>query len=432
MTAWPGDPPSPLYAALARESFAAAPLAADTDTDVVVIGGGIGGLAAALALAQAGVATIVLEAATIGAGASGRNNGQVIPTLTRHDPQALLKAMGAEPGERFLRMLERSADLLFDTVARYHIDCDAVRNGWIQPAHSPGRARLAAQRAHQWQARGVPAAPLDAAAMAEHLGSTAYAGGWRHAGGGHINPLAFTRGLARAVVAEGGIVHEHSPALSLAREPDGWRVATGRGAVRCRKVVMVTAAHTGNLWPGLAKTVVPVTSYQLATVPLPPELLSRILPFDEAVSDTRNDLRYFHKDRDGRLISGGALAVQLLAGARLPALVRARLAATFPHLAGIAFAAFWSGRIAMTTDRLPRLHRTQDGLVSWIGCNGRGLALAMGMGAVMRDAAMGAPDADLALAPTVAHPIPLHGLVRRTARLALPLYRRRDRREIDA
>jgi glycine/D-amino acid oxidase-like deaminating enzyme len=430
MSLWPRDPPSSLYALLSREHFAAPPLEGAAEVDVVVIGGGIGGLAAALALRQAGVATLVLEAASIGAGASGRNNGQVIPTLTRHDPSAVLKVMGTERGEKFLRMLQGSADLLFETIADYRIDCDAVRTGWVQPAHTPGRAILAAKRAAQWQARGAPAEYLDAADLAAHLGTNTYFGGWRHGGGGHINPLAFTRGLARAVQQEGGRIHEHSPAVSLARESDGWRVLTPTGNVRCRKVVMVTAAHTGGLWPGLDQTVVPVTSYQLATEKLPPERAARILPQNEATSDTRNDLRYFHKDREDRLITGGALAIQSLAQPRLAQAVRGKLGVMFPELAGAIFPFFWGGRIAMTTDRLPHLHRTPEGLIGWLGCNGRGLALAMGMGAVMRDAALGIPDEQLALAPTPLHRVPMHGLVRRTARLALLYYRRKDRREI--
>ena len=430
MTAWPDDPPAPLYAALSRERFAAPLLDGDVSCDVAVVGGGIGGLSAALHLCQAGLDVMVLEARAVGAGASGRNNGQVIPTLTRHDPAAILAALGAERGEAFLRLLEGSADLLFATVARYGIDCDAVRQGWIQPAHSPGRARLAVRRAAQWQARGAPATALDAEAMAAHLGSRAYFGGWRHGGGGHINPLAFTRGLARAVAAEGGRIHEQTPVLALTREADGWRLATPRGVVRARKVALLTAAYTGDLWAGLRQTVVPVTSYQLASAPLPPALAAAILPFNEAASDTRNDLRYARKDRDGRLVTGGALAVQVLVRRRLVALVQDRLAATFPALGRLALPEFWSGRIAMTPDRLPRLHRTPDGLVAWIGCNGRGLALGMGMGAVIRDAVLDSPDAGLALPPTALHPVPLHGLVRRTARLALIHYRRRDRAEI--
>ncbi len=425
-----GPPPSALYTRLSRETFSAPPLEGAAETDVAVIGGGIGGLAAALALRRAGIATTLLEAETIGAGASGRNNGQVIPTLTRHDPAAVLKTMGEARGERFLAMLQSSADLLFDTAASYAIDCDAARSGWIQPAHTPGRARLAERRAAQWAARGAPAEYLDAPALAARLGSTAYCGGWRHAGGGHINPLAFARGLARAAQQEGARIHEHSRARRLVREPDGWRVEAPQGVLRCRKLVVVTAAHTDALWPRLRRTIVPVTSYQLATDVLAPTVAARILPGNEAASDTRNDLRYFHKDREGRLVTGGALAIQAVARPRLERAVRARLAELFPELAGADFPFFWGGRIAMTTDRLPRLHRTPDGLIGWIGCNGRGLALAMGMGAVLRDAVLGARDEDLALAPAPLTPVPLHPLVRRTARLALIHYRRKDRTEV--
>ncbi len=375
MEPWPADSPSALYAELSREVFAAEPICGLAEADVAVIGGGIGGLSAALHLRQAGVSTVLLEARTVGAGASGRNNGQVIPTLTRHDPKAILAVMGPERGELFLRMLQASADLLFDTASRYAIDCDVRRTGWLQPAHSPGRARLAAARARQWQERGAPAEALDAATLADRLGSDVYYGGWRHGGAGHINPLAFTRGLARAVVQEGGRIHENSPVLSMQREADGWRLRTPAGEVRCRRVVLVTAAHTGGLWPGLARTIVPVTSYQLASAPLPRGIAARILPYDEAASDTRNDLRYFRKDRDGRLITGGALAVQAAARPRLEALVKRKLAETFAFLSEPNSAVFL-GRAdrdddepaaapaphARRIDQLDRLQRTGSSL----------------------------------------------------------------------
>ena len=430
MTSWPQDAPSELYRRLSRESFAAAPLANSIDADVAVVGGGISGLSAALHLRWAGRSVVLLEAATIGAGASGRNNGQVIPTLTRHDPVAILRVMGERRGDAFLRMLEGSADLLFSLVDRYRIDCDAVQRGWIQAAHSPGRAQAAAARAAQWQARGVAAEPLDAATLRAHLGGGTYAGGWRHGHGGHINPLAFARGLARAAVEEGVVIHEGSPALSLERDGPGWRLPTPGGAVHARHVVVATAAYTGGLWPGLAQTIVPVTSYQLATDPLG-AFREAILPGDEACSDTRNDLRYFRKDREGRLITGGALAVQVDVRPRLTRMVARKVAETFPALSGRTFPDFWGGRIAMTTNRLPRLHRSPDGLIGWIGCNGRGLALAVGMGAVVRDAVLGCSDAELALPPTEFARVPMHWLVRRTARLALLHYRRKDRREIE-
>ena len=420
---------APLWATLSRETFAPSPLDGSRHVDVAIVGGGISGLSTALHLARAGVQVLVLEAGAIGAGASGRNNGQVIPTLTRHDPSRVIATWGSERGERFLRMLERSADLLFELVARYGIDCDAVRNGWIQAAHSPGRARAAARRAAEWQARGAPARALSREETAALLGTDAYCGGWIHEGGGHINPLAYTRGLARAAAQEGATIVAETPVTALAREQDGWVLTTPHGTVRCEKVVLATAAYTDRLWPGLAHTIVPVVSYQMATRPLGSDAAT-ILPTNAACSDTRMDLRYFRRDREGRLVSGGALAVQAFAGPRIARLVTRRLSQVFPQVAAFEPEFVWGGRIAMTPERLPRLHRSPDGLIAWIGCNGRGLALATGMGAVVADAVQGAPDEGLALDPSPMRALPLAPLLAKTARLALPYFRYRDSQEI--
>lgn len=427
MTAWPTDAPSPLWRELSRERSRAEPLSGAADADVVVIGGGIAGLTVALELAGRGIETVVLEATSIGAGASGRANGQIIPTLTRHDPQAILARYGEDRGGRFLALLLASADRLFETVERNGIDCDARRTGWLQPAHTPGRARLAARRAEQWRVLGAPVEILDREAMASRLGTATYCGGWGHRGGGHVNPLALTLGLARAAAEQGVRIFETSPATGLARDAGRWLVTTPAGAVRARRVVVATAAHSGRLWPELARTIVPVTSYQAATTPLG-VLGEQVLPGDEAVSDTRFDLRYFRKDRDGRLVSGGALALQVAAARRLPALVRRRLAATFPQLGEVPMEHFWGGRIAMTVDRLPHLHRTTDGIATWIGCNGRGLALAFAMAPILADAVSDVEEARLALPVEPLREVPLHGLVSRTARMILPWYRYRDSR----
>ncbi|MGR7997833.1 NAD(P)/FAD-dependent oxidoreductase [Xanthobacter sp. ZOL 2024] len=255
------------------------------------------------------------------------------------------------------------------------------------------------------------------------------AGGWLHRGGGHINPYAFTVGLARGVAGTGVRIFEGSPATALKRVGGLWQVTTPAGTVRAPRVALATGAHTGDLWPGLRRTFVPVTSYQVATAPLG-SLAARILPGDEAFSDTRRDLRYMRKDREGRLVSGAALAIQMGAASRLPAAVRRRLAQLFPELAAVPMPDFWGGRIAMTVDRLPHLHRTDEGLAAWVGCNGRGLALCCGMGTVLADAVLGRPDAELALPPTPPKPLPLHGFVTATARMILPYYRWLDGREV--
>src|SRR5690606_19327424 len=107
----------------------------------VVVGGGIAGLAAAIELRDRGHDVALLEASRIGSGASGRANGQVISALTRHGPDALRALWPGERGERFIALVAGAADRLYALIDRYEIDCDARRNGWLQPAHTPGRAR---------------------------------------------------------------------------------------------------------------------------------------------------------------------------------------------------------------------------------------------------------------------------------------------------
>lgn len=425
MPSWPQDAASSLWTRLSRERFSAPTLRGAETADVVVIGGGIAGLSTALALRDRGFDVVLLEAASIGSGASGRANGQVIATLTRLGPEGMAKTLG----KPFLDMVAGSADVLYGFVERFGIDCDAVRNGWLQPAHSPGRAAAARGLAAQWAAAGAPAVALDRAEVEARIGAPGYHGGWLHRGGGHINPYAFTVGLARGVAGTGVRIFEGSPALALARVEGTWRVTTPAGEVRAPRVAIATGAHTGDLWPGLERTFVPVTSYQVATEPLG-ALAERVLPGDEAFSDTRRDLRYMRKDRDGRLVSGAALAIQVAAARRLPVAVRDRLAQLFPELATVPMPDFWGGRIAMTVDRLPHLHRTDDGLAAWVGCNGRGLALCCGMGTVLADAVLGKPESELALRPTKMKRLPFHRFVVATARMILPYYRWLDGREV--
>lgn len=429
MKSWPSGKPSSLWMSLSRVRFEGEVLTGVAQTEVAVIGGGIAGLAASIELSRRGRKVTVLEATKVGYGASGRANGQVISALTRHGPNALRNIWPAEQAEWFIELVKGAADKLYALADRYQIDCDLSRTGWLQPAHSPGRFKRVSALAAQWAEAGAPATAIAPDALAARLGTDAYHGGWEHRGGGHINPYAFTVGLARGAASEGVTIFEQSPALNLTRTPTGWRIKTPTGDLHAEKVVLATAAHTGSLWPELQRSIVPVTSYQAATEPLG-DLANTILPGNEASSDTRFDLRYFRKDREGRLVSGGALAIQAGAPYRLPAMVEARLRELFPDLPSGTVKTFWGGRIAMTVDRLPHLHKRDDGLYSWIGCNGRGLALSCAMADVVADAVCGVADDQLALRPTPVPQVAFHPIVSRTARFILPYLRWQDGREV--
>jgi glycine/D-amino acid oxidase-like deaminating enzyme len=401
--------------------------------DVVVIGAGFTGLSAALHLAEAGTQVAVVEAMEPGWGASGRNNGQVIPTLTRLDPDALVARYGSA-GERFAVLLRDSADLLFDTVRRHAIAAEAEQTGWVQPAHSPGRLKLAEARVQQWSRWGAPVELLDRDRMRDLLGSDVWFGGWWNRSGGHVNPLALARGLAGVVLAAGGQIWTRSPVLSMARANGRWVVRTARGEITARALVLATNAYTDafaeGLAPLVAREVVPVLSWQAATVPIDAAVRANILPARQAMSDTHGDLHFARWDARGRLVTGGALVVPFNESARLQVRLGERLGRLWPQLGRPAFDHVWNGRIGATLDSAPRFHELGPDAWGWTGCNGRAVGLAIGIGREFARLATGLPAAEAALPFGPSTPLPLHGLARRIAPLKLLLYRWRDGREV--
>src|SRR5262249_35975134 len=149
----------------------------DARTDVAIVGAGFTGLSTALHLRAAGVDCTVLESAEVGWGASGRNNGQVIPNLSRADPAVIVKRYGAA-GERLVALLRDSADILFDLVRAHAIDCDAEQTGWVQPAHLPDRLKISERRVEQWSKVGARVELLDRAQVSALVGSDVYHGGF--------------------------------------------------------------------------------------------------------------------------------------------------------------------------------------------------------------------------------------------------------------
>ncbi len=213
--------------------------------ELLVVGGGFSGLTAALAGARRGADTVLLEAAEIGWGASGRNNGQVIPTLTRADPDILVREFGTEHGEALVGLLRDSANVVFELIRELRIDCEAVQNGWVQPAHRASRLALSRSRHDQWQKRGAPVEMLSREQVAAITGSDFWHGGWQNRSGGHINPLAFARGLAGAALASGVRVHTRSPVTGLERRGDDWLARVGQSTIKARRVILATHGYTG-------------------------------------------------------------------------------------------------------------------------------------------------------------------------------------------
>ncbi|ORE93566.1 FAD dependent oxidoreductase [Stappia sp. 22II-S9-Z10] len=429
------DFPPSLWAATAPARTPAAPLKGTHETDLVIIGAGFTGLSAAIEAARAGHAVTVVEGKAAGWGASGRNNGQVIPILTAAEPDVWVKRYGAA-GERMVQLIGNSASVLFDLVREFGMDAEAEQNGWFQPAHSPGRVKLSEKRVAAWQRYGFPATVKTAAETAEILGSDFWYGGMYNPTGGHINPLALARGMAKAAEGLGATIFEQSPVQSFAREGATWVVRTASGTVKARALILATNAYTGELAPGLAPRIahslVPVLSWQMATEPVGDNLRGKIMPGREAVSDTRGDLRFFRYDARNRIITGGAVMGAHNVAARVRAKAARSLAEAFPDLGVPRMTHVWSGYIGMNWDRFPRVHSLGPDGWAWAGCNGRGVALGTSLGRELARAAIGRPVDELALPVTEPQPFAAHALVRRVAPTYLAWLKRKDHQEYHA
>ncbi|MFD1987517.1 NAD(P)/FAD-dependent oxidoreductase [Mesorhizobium newzealandense] len=376
--------------------------------DVVIVGGGIMGLSTALHASRLGLSVQVLEAGEIGQGASGLNGGQVIPGL-KYDPEWLLEHFDPERGEALVNFAASTADAVFELIRDEKLAVPFVRNGWIQAAHTEVALKAAANRDRQWRARGADVKLLSQAEIAAMTGAQGYLGGWLDRRAGVIDPLAYTSELARIAAAAGVGIAERQKVVRLANAAGVWRISTENGPeLHAKTVVLATNAYTDGLIPGLAETIVPLHSFQIATAPLPPNLAATILPEGQAVSDSRRILIYYRKSADGRLVLGGRGRMALPTSPSDWAHLERALLRLYPALSGVAIEKRWFGRVAMTPDHLPHIHEPEQGLLAVVGCQGRGVGLMTALGERIATYLSSGDARQLPFPVSPIRPIPFH------------------------
>jgi glycine/D-amino acid oxidase-like deaminating enzyme len=384
------------------------------------------GLSTALHATRLGLGVQVLEARDIGQGASGLNGGQVIPGL-KYDPEWLLEHFGAERGKALIEFAAGTADSVFTLIRNEALAVPFVRNGWIQAAHTETALKAAEARNRQWRSRGADVELLDGPVIAALTGARGYLGGWLDRRAGAIDPLAYTMELAR-IAAEAGVkIAERQKVTGLRHEAGLWRVTVENGAeVSAKSVVLATNAYTDNLLPGLARTIVPLHSFQIATAPLSDNLAAAILPGGQPVSDSRRILVYYRKTPDGRLMLGGRGRMTLPTSAADWAHLERAMLRLYPVLSGVPIERRWFGRVALTPDHLPHIHEPEKGLIAALGCQGRGLGMMTALGSRLAAYLAGGDREHLPFPVSKIRPIPFHGFRRLGVAAAIAWYRTLD------
>ncbi|WP_293576456.1 FAD-binding oxidoreductase [Phaeobacter sp.] len=399
-----------LWARTNLETVIAPPLTTTETADLLIIGGGYTGCSAALTAAQTGADVRLLEAATFGAGGSGRNVGLVNAGLWL-PPNDIQKHLGAAAADKLINTLAQAPSRVFEIIEDYQINCEATRAGTLHCAHAPSGMADLENRYAQLERTGAPVALLSKADAQERVGSAQVHGALFDPRAGTIQPLAYATGLARAAHASGAKLHSQSPVVSLHKNASKgiWRAITPNGEIRAKKLIMATNAYPLPIDGYSAPATIPVHYFQAATAPLPSGLLDRILPSSEGCWDTGLVMSSWRKDRAGRLIIGAMGQLGHLGSAVHSGWLRRKLARMFPDLADQPFETQWHGRIAMTHEHIPKILDLGDGYACF-GYSGRGIGPGTVFGSAMADALLRNDSSDLPVSPVTSHSLPFSKL----------------------
>jgi gamma-glutamylputrescine oxidase len=376
------------YAATAQRDAEQPPLQGDASCDVAIVGGGLAGLSAALELALKGLQVRVLEAKYAGYGASGRNGGQAIHGLAC-EQETIESQLGLAEAQRIWAMTIEALDLIRERIARHHIDCD-WRDGYLGLATSPGKAReLQASADRLERLYGYPLTRIAKSELAQWIASPRFHGGVHDPRSGHLHPLKYTLGLARAARSAGAILHEHCAVERLEPKSGGALLHTAQATLRARQVLLAGNVYLQGLAPQLQARIMPVGTYIACSQALDKTLCDSLIPSGSAVCDTNVVLDYFRPTQDRRMLYGGRVSYSTSTPSNLRESMRRRMVATFPQLKAAKIDYAWGGFVDITMNRAPDFGRIGPHVYYLQGFSGHGLALTGLAGRLVAEAMAG-------------------------------------------
>jgi gamma-glutamylputrescine oxidase len=430
------DPPAQSYyadSAGSSATLAAAvagahrePLRGEHRADVVVVGGGVAGCSAALHLTKRGYHVALLEARTVGYGASGRSGGQTIFGLAASQG-ALAGSVGRADARRLFELSVEALDLTRSLIAEHAIDCDYRANHVhvaVKPRHVTELQDWARELHDEYD---YPTARLlNRDQLQAHVRSERYLGGLIDSRSGHLHPLKFTQGLARAAESAGAMIFENSQVL---RYEDGPEVVvhTGQGTVRCAHLVLCGNAYLGPVAPALARRILGVGTYIIATEPLGEERVHALLPSNAAIADINWILDYFRASADHRLLFGGRVSYSAVQPPHLGESMRKRMVRIFPTLADVKVSHAWGGYLDITMSRAPDFGRLAPNVFYLQGFSGHGMTLTGLAGKLIAEAVAGTAERFDVFARIPHRDFPGGPILRRPSlMMAMLYYRLRD------
>ncbi|MGR3321910.1 MAG: NAD(P)/FAD-dependent oxidoreductase [Pseudooceanicola sp.] len=376
------------------EALHAAPAAGEIQTDFAVIGGGVTGLNAALALAEAGEQVHLFDAEYPGWGASGRNGGFCCLGGTRASDRALARRFGPEAASEVRAAEIAAVAHVSDLVVRLGLDVDRHSQGETILAHSPAKFEaLRAERAEIEAAYGFATELIGKADLAAHGLNGAFHGALTLPVGFALHPRKYLSGLAGAARAAGAVLRGRSPVTGIARDGDGYRMMAGAARVRARRLIVATNGYGAEDVPHwMRHRFLPAQSSVIATRPMTrAELEAQGWTSRQMAYEDRRLLHYFHLTPDNRMVFGqrGGLVSTPANEARIRRKVRADFDRLFPEWRGVETPHYWSGMVCLTATLTPFCGAIPDmpGAYAAFGYHGNGVAMGSFCGALLADLA---------------------------------------------
>ncbi|MBT9458966.1 MAG: FAD-binding oxidoreductase [Burkholderiaceae bacterium] len=383
------------YAASVRREPAFPPLQDEVSCDVAVVGGGLAGLSAAIELAERSFKVVLLEAREVGWGASGRNGGQAIHGLACE--QSTIEAqLGLEASRAVWGMTLEALDIIKQRCQQHQIDCD-WQDGYLGLAINARKASALQDWAEQMASRyDYPLRWLGPTDLPEYINSPRFHSGVYDPRSGHLHPLKYSLGLARAAAGLGVQMYEQTAVTRVERGATN-TLHTARGKVRAKQVLLAGNVYLQDLAPALAERIMPVGTYIVCTEPLAPGVMQQLIPSRAAVCDTNFVLDYFRPTADDRLLYGGRVSYSTVTPPNLAQSMRARMGKSFPQLDDVTLEYSWGGFVDITMNRAPDFGRLDQrsgnpadaGIYYLQGFSGHGLALTGLAGRLVAEAIAG-------------------------------------------